>query len=70
MSLTCIDFVLIDGKTESIAKVDLAEYYQNSEQFRSVQEELKPIADSAAVGGWRKGKTPSYATGFFWQVNR
>ena len=62
-------FVLIDGKTEATTKVDLAEYYQNSDQFKSVQGKLEPIADSAVVGSRRKGKTPSYATGFFWQVN-
>ena len=69
MSLTCIGFVLIDGKTESTAKMNLAEYYQNSDQFKSVQGKLAPIADSAVMGSRRKGKTPSYATGFFWQVN-
>jgi hypothetical protein len=56
-------------QAESAKKVNLIEYYQNSDQFRSVQEKLTPIADSAAAGSRKKGKTPSYATGFFWQVN-
>ena len=47
--------------------MNLIEYYQTSDQFASVQEKLKPIADSAAVGS-RRGKLPSYATSFFWQV--
>ena len=60
---------LIDGQTELTRKVDLAEFYQNSDQFRNVQGKLAPIADLAVMGSRRKGKAPSYATGFFWQVN-
>jgi hypothetical protein len=58
---------VIDGQNESIRKVDLTEYYENSDQFRSVQGQLEPIAGSAVSR--RNGETPSYATGFLWQVN-
>ena len=57
---------MLDGQTESIKKVDLVEYYEQSDQFRSIQEKLEPIAGSAV--SMRMGKTPSYATGFLWQV--
>jgi hypothetical protein len=58
---------VLDGQAESIRKVDLTEYYENSDQFRSVQGQLEPIAGSAVSR--RNGETPSYATGFLWQVN-
>ena len=61
-------FVLADGQNESTKTVDLVEYYQNSDQFRNIEGELTPIADSTAVGSRRNQKTPSYATGFLWQV--
>ena len=57
---------VLDGQTESIGKVNLAEYYEQSDQFRSIQEKLEPIAGS--VISMRMEETPSYATGFFWQV--
>ena len=60
--------VLIDVQTESVTKVNLVEYYKDSVQYSNVQEKLAPIANSAVVGSRRKRKTPSYATGFFWQV--
>ena len=64
-----LTFFGIDGQTKSIGKVDLVEYYENSDQFKSIQGKLEPIVDSAVMGSRRNGKTPSYATGFFWQVN-
>ena len=62
-------FVLTERQTESTKQVDLVEYYQNSDQFRNIQGKLAPIADSAAIRNTRNQKTPSYATGFFWQVS-
>ena len=61
--------MILKLESTNYKKVNLIEHYQNSEQFRNIQEQLKPIADSAAMGSRRRGKTPSYATGFFWQVS-
>ena len=61
--------IIFETESTNYKKVNLIEYYQTSDQFASVQEKLKPIADSAAMGSRRRGKMPSYATGFFWQVN-
>ena len=61
-------FTLTDGHFEGKRKMDLIEYYRNSEQSRNIQEKLQPIIDSVSVSSRRKQKTPSYATSFLWQV--
>ena len=53
--------------------VDLVTHYKQSEEYKRVQEKLKPLLDDLierekSEGSTATPKTVAYATNFFWQV--